>query len=299
MKFSISDLEQLSGISVHTIRMWERRYQALDPDRSLGNTRSYNDKQLRRFLNIVTLINSGLKISSVCALNEHEIDGLIEQEMEKTVSENKSYEYYISQIICYGFEYNEYQVNWLLSKCIRERGMVETYKNLIYPLLVRLGLMWRIDKICPSQEHFLTSVFRQKIFSSIDELPFNKDKKSCWLLFLPEEEDHDIGLLFANYMLRLAGHHVIYLGPKVPLSAVIHALSKNRVDNLLLFMVRNRAIKETENYLKELLKCVGTGTIHLAGNTKLIGEIDLDPKIDWFQSLDEFAQTIKLPDYAN
>ena len=294
LTFSISDLEQLAGISNHTIRIWERRYKALTPARSSGNTRLYSNDQLRRLLNIVSLVQTGLKISSVCALDEAGIENLLKKEMDKTISKNEKYEYYTSQLISAGFDYNEVQVNNLFSKCVRDFGIPETYKNVIYPLLVRLGLMWRMDKFCPSQEHFLTSIIRQKIFTAIDGLPFKIENKASWLLFLPEDEDHDIGLLLANYLLRAAGHKVIYLGPKVPLDAVKNVVSKNNMDNLLLFMVKNRPLSDIKEYLSELSTNFTGSKIHLAGSANLLDGLEPNPNINRFRSLEEFEQIIKL-----
>ena len=297
--FSISDLEQLSGISSHTIRIWERRYNALEPARSSGNTRLYDDDQLRRLLNIVSLVESGLKISNVGILSEVEIDRLLEKEMQKNISKNLNDEYYISQVIKHGFDYNEPGVSQLLSCYIQDHGMLAAYKRIIYPLLVRLGLMWRIDKICPSQEHFLTSIIRQKLFSAINDLPFKKEVKPSWLLFLPEDEDHDVGLLFANYFLRLNQHSVIYLGPKVPLESVKHAMARNNIDNLLLFMVKLRPLKETNEYLTTLVESFKQSGIYLAGNGKLLGAPNLNPAIKLLPTLDEFERIIKHVEDAN
>lgn len=299
MIFSISDLEQLSGISTHTIRIWERRYRALEPERSAGNTRFYNDNQLRKLLNIVTLVNAGVKISKACSLEEAEIDTFLKNEMDKTISKTLHFENYINQLVKYGFEYNEGQINELLTDAINNFGMTETYKNVIYPLLIRLGLMWRRDVFCPSQEHFLTSLIRQKLFAVIDGLPINSNTKQSWLLFLPEDEDHDIGLLFANYLLRLNGHQVIYLGPKVPITALDYALLKNPISNALLFFIKSRSFPETKKYLDDLSEIFKTPKIHLAGNVKFIEQLELNQNINWFKTLNEFEQTINNTKNAN
>lgn len=299
MRYSISDLEQLSGIHVHTIRIWERRYNALEPMRSAGNTRFYDDSQLRRLLNIVGLSQSGLKISQVCALSETEMDNLLKQEMELTISDDSHFEYYISQLLSYGLVYNEYKFDQLLSRCIHEHGMVISYKQVIYPLLIRLGLMWRRDNICPAQEHFLSNLIRQKLFTAINSLPVQAKSDSSWLLFLPEDEDHDIGLLFANYILKAAGQRVIYLGGRVPLDSLKDAMQNKAIDHMLLFMVRSRPVEDANTYLDELSDCFREATIHLAGNTRLIGELNLKSNINWFQSIGAFEETLKNIQHVN
>lgn len=293
MTYSIADLEQLSGVSAHNIRIWERRYNALDPMRSSGNTRLYNDDQLRRLLNIISLNQAGIKISNACSLNETEMYNLLQKEIDKTISSDKQFEYYISQIISNGFIYNEQKVDRLISQCLATHGVLKTYKNVIYFLLVRLGLMWRKDSICPSQEHFLSSLIRQKLFSSINELPPVVDPKSTWLLFLPEDEDHDIGLLLANYLLRAAGHRVIYLGAKVPLNAVNNAWKACKPDNVLLFITRSYPLKDAESYLDQLSIALDKVPTYLSGNSKLIASLKLKENITWLQNIQEFENVIK------
>ena len=293
MRYSISDLEQLSGVQTHTIRIWERRYNALEPMRSAGNTRFYDDNHLRRLLNIVSLSKTGLKISQVCALSEAEVDKLLKEDIDNTRSSDAKFEYHISQLLNYGLAYNEADFDLLISKCIRDYGMAESYKRIIYPLLVRLGLMWRRDHICPAQEHFLSNIIRQKIFVAIENLPARRDDSPCWLLFLPEDEDHDIGLLFANYMLRFYGQKVLYLGAKVPLDSLKDAVSNSEVDQMLFFMVRSRPVNDAKEYLDKLVSDFKDKTIHIAGNSRLIAELPLDNNVSWIKSIEEFEEIVK------
>lgn len=293
MKYSISDLEQLSGVQTHTIRIWERRYHALTPMRSAGNTRFYDDDQLRRLLNIVGLSQTGLKISQVCALSDQEMNTLLDKEIDGLVSEAQQFEYYISKLLNFGFAYNEYDFNALITMCLKKYGMSTTYKNVIYPLLVRLGLMWRADHICPAQEHFVSNILKQKIYKAIDDLQVSLKSGFSWLLFLPEDEDHDIGLLYAHYLLKSLGQKVIFLGGRVPFESLKDAMKNNSIDRMLLFMVRSRPTPDADAYLKSISELYQEGTIHLAGNPKLIAELELPQNISWFQSIDEFERTIK------
>ncbi|WP_316809737.1 MerR family transcriptional regulator [Pedobacter heparinus] len=299
MKYSISDLEQLSGVQIHTIRIWERRYNALKPMRSAGNTRFYDDNHLRRLLNIVGLSQSGMKISQVCSLSDQEIDLLLKQEIDDTVSDDAQFEYYISQLLNFGLAYNEHKFSQLISKCINDHGMTASYKNVIYPLLVRLGLMWRRDHICPAQEHFLSNIIRQKLFVAINDVVIKGAAGSSWMLFLPEDEDHDIGLLFAYYMLKLSGQQVIFLGGRVPLESLKDAMVHNKVQHMLLFMVRSRTLTDASAYLDELSAVFGDTTIHLAGNSRLISQLKLAENINWFQSIQDFEKNIKNITHVN
>ncbi|HEX8609217.1 MAG TPA: MerR family transcriptional regulator, partial [Pedobacter sp.] len=263
MSYSISDLEQLSGVQTHTIRIWERRYKALEPMRSAGNTRLYDDNQLKRLLNIVSLSQSGLRISHVCSLTDLEMRNLLDKELEKVESPVAKYEYYISQLLSFGLGYDEIEFDRFISIALEEYGLKVTYTNIMYPLLVRLGLMWRSDNICPAQEHFLSNIIRQKISAATNEIRQDIAPKSTWVLFLPEDEDHDIGLLFANYLLRLSGQKVIYLGAKVPVDSLKEVIASVKVDHLLLFMVRSRQINANSEYLTTLSVSFPEQLIHV------------------------------------
>lgn len=288
MQYSISELEQLTGISTHNIRIWERRYKALEPARSAGNTRTYNDDQLKRLLNIASLHHAGVKISKACAMDNAAMEAALLQAGEQTAAIENKYEFYISELIRNGLEYREANVNNLLHNSFKQLGVVEAYKFVFYPLLVRLGLLWRQDSLCPSQEHFLSSILRQKLFAAIDGLPVNESPQGGWLLFLPEDEDHDIGLLMANYLLRVASACVIYLGPKVPLHAVKNTVEGTSPQNLLLFMTRMRPLPDAKEYIEQLSKQFPQLNIYLSGNERLIAGLNLPANVHWVQGVYEF-----------
>ena len=292
MQYSISDLEQLSGISVHNIRIWERRYNALQPSRSTGNTRLYDDNQLKRLLNIAGLYFSGHKISKACAMSKEETEMFLQQEIDATVSRENQYEYYISQIISKAISYEEQEVNQLITHSFERNGILNTYKFVMYPLLVRVGLMWRKDSLCPSQEHFLSSIFRQKLYAAIDNCPPPKPASAKWLLFLPEDEDHDIGLLLASYLLKEAGKQVIYLGPKVPLSALENTIASTGPENLLFFMTRVRPVIDAQNYLSNITDLFPDRQVYLSGSPKVLSELSFSKHMYWLRGLTDFENIL-------
>lgn len=294
MTYSISDLEQLSGIHSHTIRIWEQRYHALSPMRTEGNTRLYDDKQLTKLLNIVSLNKSGLKISKICSLSDEAMEQLLDQQLIYPSLDKKA-EYYISKLINSGLAFDERSFNQLMDDGINKLGLSDCYREIMYPLLVRLGLMWRKDDICPAHEHFLSNIIRQKIFTHINNLPFASSSGAKWLLFLPEDEDHDIGLLFASYMLRMHGHQVIFLGSKVPLDSIKRVFLTLDVGHVLLFMVKSRTAIGAQKYIDQLSEICTSTRIHLAGNSQVIGKLKNIGHINWFKTLDEFETTIHYP----
>lgn len=293
MKYSISDLAQLSGISVHNIRIWERRYGALKPSRTVGNTRYYDDEQLKRLLCIASLYHAGHKISRACTLDKETMSALLQEQIGHTTTEIHQFDSFILQIVHHGMAYNEARINELISVCFEINGVQETYKHVIYPILVRMGLMWLDESLCPSQEHFLSAIIRQKLLAAIDSLtPVLPAEDSGWLLFLPEDEDHDIGLLLASYLLRAAGQKVIYLGAKVPLYALANTAEATRPKNLLFFMTRARPAAEAQAYIDLLSVQFPASNILLSGNTKLMGSLDFPQGFTWLKNLQDFEQHI-------
>ncbi|GGI26292.1 MerR family transcriptional regulator [Pedobacter mendelii] len=293
MIYSISDLEQLSGVQSHTIRIWEQRYNALKPMRSEGNTRFYDDKQLVRLLNIVSLNQTGLKISKICSLSEQDVDKLLEKEIQE-IPRVAKFDYYVNQLLKFGLSYDEFSFELLLSACIEKFGIIELYKNIMYPILIRLGLMWRKDDICPAQEHFLSNIIRRKIFTAIDSLDLYHDSNDkTWLLFLPEDEEHDIGLMFAHYVLKVNNNKVIFLGTKVPLESIEKVLNDIKIDNVLFFMIKPRPLKVAQKYIDDLQKICKKINIHIAGNNQIIDQLILSKNTNRFNSLEEFEDNIK------
>ena len=291
MNYSIAALGQLSGLSTHTIRKWEQRYGALSPLRSSGNTRSYADEQLKRLLNLVSLTERGLPISKACTLSEKEIDNYLEPETG-SADDRSSFEYYLSRLIVAGLNYQEYAIHRLFDECIAAWGVAQTYQQVMYPLLVRLGMMWQRDRLCPAHEHFLSAIIRQKIIAATEDLSPVKEAGPGWLLFLPEDEDHEIGLLFANYMLRLHQQKVIYLGAKVPLHNVEDILHSLKISHLLFFMTRKRPGSDAKNYLRAVASVAGDTSICTAGNQKLLAGVPAGHAFSLLQTLADLEEKI-------
>lgn len=286
--YSISRLEQLSGIKAHTIRIWEQRYNIFKPKRSEGNIRSYSDAQLRRLLNIVSLSNAGMKVSELCKLPEKELNRLLEEQIKLIRSDNSQYEYFISQLIISGLSYAEADFEKAFSGCLLRFGLKETYIHVIHPMMVRIGLMWGKDEFCPAQEHFLSNLLKQKLCTAIDTLPTVSEKKPAWVLFLPEDEFHDLGLLFASYLLRLNGERVIYLGADVPFESLIESIKDIQPKHLLLFMVRNRPLEEVQDYLNKLERTFKELRIHFAGNAQIAHSLKLGKRMDRITDISSF-----------
>ena len=234
--YSIKDLERFSGIKAHTIRIWEKRYNLLQPDRTHTNIRYYNDDELRRLLNLCTLISYGEKISKISQLSDLEIYNKIDVLMLPE-AKNKQLDLFINSILASAISYNYQLLDSTFKSAIHKIGLYKCYTDVILPSLVKMDLLWGKSQIIPSQGHFVSNFFRLKLFSAIDSIELPNENSKNFLLFLPENEEHEIGLLFAYYLIRNAGHNVVYLGQNVPAANIESSIKEIAPDVLLLFVV--------------------------------------------------------------
>ncbi|MCG2613993.1 MerR family transcriptional regulator [Terrimonas sp. NA20] len=213
--FTIKDLENLSGIKAHTIRMWEQRYNLLKPQRSCTNIRYYSNEELKTLLNIALLNKCGYKISHIDKMCQEEI-------CQKVLSLRDSeamQEIIVNELVQDMVDLQTDKFETTLSKYICNFGIENGVLQIIFPFLEKIGILWQTGHIMPAQEHFVTNIIRQKLIVGIDGLPCNPEGKTC-LLFLPEKEYHEMGLLFLCYLLKKQGMRVIYLGANVPMGDV-------------------------------------------------------------------------------
>lgn len=284
-RLSIAQLAQFSGIKPHTIRIWEQRYNALSPERTDGNTRTYSGGDLRRLLNIVVLLDSKYKVSDVCAMTDQELEELIIQHhLEFGSGESHKY---VLQLIAEGLEFKQDEFEETLGFCIEKMGLTAAFKDVVYPLLQRLGMMWAANLMPPAQEHFMSNIIRQKLITAIDSLPQPQKNAERWLLFLPEDEFHEIALLFAQYVLRNRGENVVYLGTNLPLSTLQQAVMNTQPDSVLTFFIKNNFPRDLQQYLKSIRDFFSDGKIYISGNEKLISNLELDSKTKWLRDIDE------------
>ncbi len=262
--FSISQLSKYAGIKPHTIRIWEKRYNALEPVRSDGNTRYYDGDQLRRLLNIVSLKEQEPNLSALCRYSDEELFRKVEEALLKKPERGDDAEYFISQFIASGSSYDEKHFNKVFDAAIKNYKVETAYSKIFYPLLERVGLLWTIDELNAPVEHFLTNMLRQKFYTLIENLPLPKKNADRWLLFLREGEFHEMGLLFANYLLKLYGKSVIYLGADTPMQPLLQSVGVIQPGHLLFFQVANTTEEELDEYVVELQKAVKNTPLYIA-----------------------------------
>lgn len=290
--FSISQLSRFSGIKPHTIRIWEQRYNALQPNRSDGNTRYYDSGQLRRLLNIVSLMGAEYKVSELCGMPDNKLFSIINESIEKGIDSSGRSEYYISQLIASGMSYDEVHFDKIFSNCLMKYGMKEVYVQVIYPMLVRVGLMWSGDKVPPGNEHFISNLVRQKLFSAIDALPPPKATPNKWILFLQEDEFHEIGLLLANYIIRSYGHQVVYLGANVPIGSLTDTLNSTNPRYLLFFVVHHETPESLAGIIQQLSGQFKGEKIFVSGISSVIGQLNLPQNVEWLKNVDDLERLL-------
>jgi len=247
-KYSIKELERLSGIKAHTIRIWEKRYHLIEPQRTSTNIRYYSDDELKKIINVSLLNNHGVKISHIADLDQ---ESLIKKVLEFTEKKSEA-DVYINQMIVSMIDLDEEQFENQLAKLSVKFGIERTITEIIYPFLDRIGILWQTNNITPAQEHFISNMIRQKLIVAIDALPHPPKTARKALLFLPEAELHEIVLLFCHYLLKKEGMRVIYLGQMVPYADVKSIGLSLEPALFVTSIVSEQPPRELQNYINTL-----------------------------------------------
>ena len=247
--YSIKELEKLSGIKAHTIRIWEKRYNLIEPHRTNTNIRYYTDDDLKKILNVAVLNRQGIKISNIARLNDLEL----KEEIIRVSRSSDSEATLIDSMVIAMVDLDEYKLEGIIDKSIAKIGFRDSVVNVLYPFLAKVGILWQSGDVNPAQEHFVSNLIRQKIISATDQLPNTYSPKSRkFMLLLPEGEWHEIALLFAQYLLKEAHHEVIYLGQSVPYSDVLTTGASKKFDYIMLSSTTPQPEFDFVLYLKDL-----------------------------------------------
>ncbi|WP_459209431.1 MerR family transcriptional regulator [Aquimarina rhabdastrellae] len=212
--FSIKDLENLSGIKAHTIRIWEKRYGLLEPERTDTNIRYYSLESFQKLLNITQLYNSGYKISKIAKLNQKEI----KEECNKITHKEAQSHNAVNIFKMAMFKFNKQLFIEAFEELLREYSFEEVFEQFCIPFLNEIGRLWQTDFLTPAHEHFITSLIRDRIIIQANRLNTenNISSDTAYILFLPENEIHELGLIYANYLIQARGNYSIYLGQNIP-----------------------------------------------------------------------------------
>ena len=260
MGYKIKDLEKLSGIKAHTIRIWEKRYQLFTPQRTESKIRSYSDTELVHLLNVCILYNNGYKISHIALMDNDAIKDAVAKEMIGAPS-NSSAEKLLKALV----DLDEHLFSETLNALIVEHGMIVTFTDYLIPFLKRIGVMWLVGTVRPCQEHFMSSIIRQKLIASFDKLPVPSMNKKPVLLFLPENEWHELGLLFYNYTLRQNGERTVYLGQSMPYDALVTCVTDLKPKAIVTSWLTVTDSKRISKYFSKLKKDIGDIPTYVGG----------------------------------
>ena len=248
--YSIKELERLSGIKAHTLRIWEKRYNLFEPDRTDTNIRYYSDSDLKKLLNVTMLSNNGTKISKIVSMNEEQLKKAVALVDDADLVKQKR----IDDLIFPMLSFDEDKINRLIKSYYKEIGVENTFTNVLYPFLEKIGILWLTDEVEPAQEHFVTHIIRQKLSAAIEVLPSNPENSKKVILFLPEGEYHELGLLFFAYLYKKKGVKVYYFGQSAPIIQIKEA-AKIIQPNWILTYAVVRPKGGYQNLVEQLAEC--------------------------------------------
>ena len=246
-RYSIKDLEQLSGIKAHTIRAWEQRHKLITPKRTSTNIRFYSDDDLRVILNVSILLEHDWKIGQIAKLNPEEI---AKSALEADPYEG-NYAYELNELKLSTLNFDIERFETIMSTCFDKHGIHDTFQKVIGDYIQELGKLWLSGSVSISQEHFMSSMIRQKLYSALNELKAG-DSGKTFALFLPANELHEIGLLYLAYVLKERGERVIYLGQSLPKEYLTDLLDNQKVDALVSVFTTNPDVEYLPEYLRDL-----------------------------------------------
>ena len=253
--FSIKNLEHLSGIKAHTIRIWEKRYNLFEPERTETNIRLYNLDSLQKLLNVSLLYKNGFKISKIAKMEVLEI-----KEKVHTITLQKSpYDWSLGLFKLSMINFDQRMFTNTFDELMEKMSFGEIYQSIFTPLMIELGVLWQTNSISPSHEHFVTSLIKQKIHSLCEKLqenqPLNANK--TFVLYLPDNEIHELGLLYLNYEILVRGYKTIFLGQSVPTASLSNFQDKSEkmifVSCFTIEPNQDKVVDYLEEFEKEVL----------------------------------------------
>ncbi|MCC5930530.1 MAG: MerR family transcriptional regulator [Cyclobacteriaceae bacterium] len=266
--YSIKDLEQLSGIKAHTLRIWEQRYNFIKPKRTDTNIRFYDDADLKLVLNISLLKENGHKISKICDMSFSEM----QEEVVRITEKKLSYPEQIQALTLAMIDMDEDRFEKIMSINILQLGFERTMINIIYPFFLKIGVLWQTGAVNPAQEHFISNLVRQKLIVAIDgQLVSSSEYNKKYMLYLPENEIHEIGLLFSSFIIKARNNKVIYLGQNLPFEDLSSVYGSHKPDVIVSVFTSNPAASNVQDYIDKLGKRFPSSTILISGH-QVVGQ---------------------------
>jgi MerR family transcriptional regulator, light-induced transcriptional regulator len=286
--FTIKDLENLTGIKAHTIRIWEQRYNFLKPQRTETNIRYYSNKELKTILNIALLNKYGFKISHIDKLSPEDL-------REKVVSLTQlqaQQERIVNDLIQHMVDLDLDRFEQVLDNYIMSRGIERTITQIIFPYMEKIGILWLTNHINPAQEHLVTNIIRQKLIVGIEGIMSHIRVDKTVLLYLPESEYHELGLLFTHYLLKSRGAKVLYLGGNVPFRDLEYVVQLKKPDFCYAHLTTVAANFNTEKFLMKLHDRMPDSKFIISGQLTQVYKKRIPENVKFKYSLQEVMEFI-------
>lgn len=260
--YSIRELEHLSGIKAHTLRIWETRYGILKPNRTDTNIRYYTEHDLKNLLKIALLNQQGLRISKIAKMSAEELCAKVNE----LVQDSSVDDYQIHLLTNSMIELDEFAFEEVINKNLAHRGFERLMLEIVYPFLEKIGVLWLSGSVNPAQEHFMTNLIRQKIIVEIDRLPSATGTDAPhFVLFLPDGELHELSLLFAHFLLKVRGAKVTYLGSSVPLADVITVCEIKQPNKIFCICTSHPVKRKMQGFVEKMARALPDVQIYLSG----------------------------------
>lgn len=284
-KYSIKELEHLSGIKAHTIRAWESRYELISPQRTETNIRYYTDDDLKRLLNVAVLVQGGARISKVAEMTD--------DEMREAVVNSGNYESnftsYINALKAAMLDYDDHAFDIVVSRCIIKYGAEKALLQIVGAFIKEVGLLWQVGAIRVSHEHFASNLLRMKLFSLVDQAVRDKPDKNRggYILYLPSNELHELSLLYLYYVLVSNGYRAVYLGQDIPMSYLLEVSERTDITNFVSIFTTSPHVTQVSDYLQQVGEVFPKGQCRFffTGRQLNIGEVNVqNSDIECFKS---------------
>ncbi len=281
--YSIKDLENFTQIKAHTLRIWEQRYNLLSPERTDTNIRLYSDRDLKKILNINLLYSNGLKISKIAKLKENEIFQLAnELLLLPTDNESTQVDYFINKIM----EFDEFSILRKLDQLSQQNSFDHVFSTILIPVLQKIGELWQVDSINIAHEHFFSSLVRDYMIRALPQIENPNETKPKALLFLRENEFHELALVFYNYYLRKKGYTTVYLGQSLPLDDVERAIQTIKPDLIFTSLIAKMDQEEFIEFFERIEENFDLSKFYVGGFQLTIFKHLIPIEVNAIDSLD-------------
>lgn len=287
--YSIDQFSRITGLNKILIRTWENRYDFLTPIRTSTNIRTYNDDMLNKGIKFALLVENGHKISKLVNYNNEHLNNLIENTLDKSEDKNTKQNIYISRFIESALYFNQETFNNTFDLCVNKIGIIEFYKNILIETMNKISVLYLNDEITSANEHFLSENIRMRFSKEIVRNQSKTEIYEEWILFLPENEYHDIGLLFTYLLIKKHKHRVIYLGQNTARETLLQFNKKNR--KFLCFL----NTKQTKEFSIKLCSFLNTqlnkASVYVIDNERILDK--RNKNLNRIESIDNFIKLLE------